>query len=468
MPVGPVQRPNIAITPAASSSSSTRSGPPLDKKPIAAAVDALAASLAPQNVEAPDGKGILSAIGDSMLGRAMLGAAGAMAVLSPMTRPIVEAHAAAPQRLAPDARTTLSFYEARTESALKAQLDKGTGLATLDDAVAVTSAITKGHIRTDRGLALLTQAMKTRGVTGEATAHLTGFFSARAATLAKPLAEHTSAVALPMLGVLATNNARFDDVRQGAVGDCYFAASAAAIVARDPAFPNRIIAERVSLDGDRFYEVTMSQNLLNLPQGSYTVAVQDDVWGQDGRALYGQNTSGHWFQVLEQAAAKLDGSFGKLESGFGFEAMAKLTGLTAGYAFHFAGSDRTEVFNSLKQHFDAGNAMTTGAHAFPDATFVAKHQGVFADLHEYAIIDVRGTTAQDAEIELYNPWGHVLTVSVDEFARNFLGFSYLDLTQEKVPVKLMPDQPAIVRREDGNLVVDVKRPVAMGNKDPTV
>jgi len=454
MPIGKLQRPIVA-TP--------RSDVPFTKTPVAAAVADVV-----KNVEL-EGGGILKAIGHTSFGRAMMGAAGAVSVLSPMLRPVVEAHAEAPARLAPDSRTTVNFLQARAESALRGKLLNGVERATIDDVGELVAAVDKGSVHAQQGLQLAQDLKQKRGYTAEALAVVTDYFSARAAAMAAPLSvDKDSVVAAPMRGQLAATNAAYTDVKQGAVGDCYFAAAAAAIVARDPAFPNRIIEARTTMDGDRFYAVDLSRNLLNLPQGSHTVEVQDSVWRKDGHDLYAKNTRGHWFQVLEQAGAKLNGNFDKLESGFGFEGLARLTGLTAGYSFFHAGADRDAVFANVQKHFDAGHAMTTGAHAFADQAFIDAHPTDFATLHEYAIVDVTGTSAKDGVVTLYNPWGYTLKVSVEELTRNFLGFSYLDLQQEKVPVRLMPEQPAIVRREDGPGVVDVKRPVAMGDKDPTV
>jgi len=455
MPIGKIDRLVIPAT-------TPRGEVPFAKTPVAAAVADVV-----KNVEA-EGGGILKAIGHTSFGRAMMGAAGAISVLSPMVRPVIEAHAEAPVRLAPDARTSVNFLQARAESALRAKLLAGADKATIDDVGALVTAVDKGHMHGQRGLELAQEIKHKRGYTAEALAAVTDYFSARAATMAAPLkTDADSVVVAPMRGGLVHDNAAYTDVRQGAVGDCYFAASAAAIVARDPSFPHRIIEARTSMDGDRFYAVTLSRNLLNLPQGSYTLEVQDAVWSKDGNDHYAQNVAGHWFQVLEQAGAKLDGDFDRLESGFGFEGMSRLTGLTAGYSFFYAGADREAVFANVKQHFAAGHAMTTGSHDFADKAFVDKHPHDFATLHEYAIVDVTGTSASDGVVTLYNPWGYTFTVSVEELTRNFLGFSFLDLSQEKIPVKLMPEPSAIVRKQE-DLVVVVERPVAAGNADPTV
>jgi hypothetical protein len=402
------------------------------------------------------GGSMLRAIGDSFIGHVMLGAAGAMAVLSPMAKPVLEAYAQAPARLAPDQRTTVNFLQVRAEVQLSDRLLAGSGRVTIEEVATITTAVDKGMVGPQRMLQLAHELIAKRGFNGDALARITDFFSANQATLAAPLREHSSAQAVAMAGQFTKDRVSYTDVKQGAVGDCYFAAATAAIVARDPSFPHRLIQERTTIDGDRFYAVQLSRNLMHLPQGSVNVEVQDSVWADDqGAALYASNTGGHWFQVLEQAGAKLAGNFTKLESGFGFQAMARLTGLRAGYALHTAASPRAEVFSSLKQHFDAGNAMTTGAHGFPDKAFVEAHADHFATMHEYAIVDVRGTDANSGVVELYNPWGHTFTVSIDEFARNFLGFSYVDLGQEQAPLQLQPDQPAIVRRED--LVVVTER-----------
>jgi hypothetical protein len=345
---------------------------------------------------------------------------------------IVEAHAQAPRQLAPDPKTTVNFITARLESNLSSELlaaDKGSVKADVSDANKLIAAMKQG-LPELRAVMLAHQVATKRSFTAEAMALLTAAFTPTDTALAKPRDKHDGVVAAAAMTapMMSTDSARYTDVVQGAVGNCYFAASAAAIVARDPAFPRRIIQERQSLDGNRSYSVQLSPVLLHLPQGSQTIGVDDSVWSdRNGSSIYAGNNGASWFQVLEMASAKMDGGFGPTQSGFGFEALARLTGMTARYTLITPAHDRDATFSSLKAHNDAGHAMTTGAHIWSDPAFAAKWSGRFSEQHEYAVVDVRGTNATDGVVVLYNPWGMELTVSVDEFQRNFLGFSWLDL-----------------------------------------
>jgi hypothetical protein len=193
---------------------------------------------------AAESESLLRTLGDSFIGRAMLGAAGAMAVLSPMVKPIVVAYAQAPARLAPDQRTTVNFLQVRAEVQLRERLLSGSGRVTVDEVAVITSAVDKGTVAPQRMLQLAHELIAKRGFNGDALAKITDFFSAKQATMAAPLREHAAAQAVAVTGVLAKDSVAYTDVKQGAVGDCYFAASAAAIVARDPSFPHRIIEER--------------------------------------------------------------------------------------------------------------------------------------------------------------------------------------------------------------------------------
>lgn len=412
----------------------------------------------------PQTSSLLRVLGQSRIGHALLGFASFAGAVAPISKQVLDGLSSAPTRLATDTRTVTTM-QARTESALRLDLFTRTDHVDLDEVQSLTRALDKGALTGPQSQRLIQDLGKKRGFTGEAIEAITVYFGAKDATLAAPRDKHAdSAVAVAMTGPLvAHDTARVSDVKQGAIGDCYFAASAAAIVARDPSFPHRIIEERQTVTGDRYYAVQLSANFLNLPQQTLSIEVADSVWAKNGRALYGKNTGGgHWFQVVEQAGAKLQGNFDQLETGFGFAGLSRLTGLPTGFRLTTAASDPEAVFASLKKHNDAGDAMTTGAHKFPDAAFVAAHPKVFSTMHEYAILDVTGTSAKDGHVKLYNPHGYVLDITIQEYLRNFLGFSYVDLGQQHPTMpKPAAVEPAILRR-DPEIAVDsendAKRP----------
>lgn len=440
-------------TPAASTTSTTSTTP-------ATSTAALSTTTTTTAPEAADSWGLLATLRRSPLVQTIVGAATLAATTLPIVKPVLDGYSRAPERIATDSRTVTPL-QARAEGALRFDLFARTDRIGADEVESLLKAAAGGRLTPAQLERLLRDVGSKRGFTGEAAALLTSTLHTEKAAVAAPLAEHRGRVQIAVVnGPFAAGVAKATDVDQGAVGDCYFAAAAAAIVQRDPNFPWRIMQERSTPAGDRYYEVTLSRNFLHLPQGQVTLKVEDSIWQKNGNPIYAQSTGAHWFQVLEQAGAQLAGDFDKLETGMGFGALARITGLSSTYTLITPATPQDEAFAMLKRADDAGRAMTTGAHAFPDADFVKKHGKQFSTLHEYAILDVTGTSAENAEITLYNPHGYTLKVSIDEFRRNFLGFSAVDLGQERVPFKvpISIGAPLPARREDTETANTEERP----------
>jgi hypothetical protein len=392
--------------------------------------------------------GLWQQLAHSKVGHGLLGLVSFIGAMSPVTRRIGEQYNQAPARLAADTRKVTQL-QARAENALRLDLFTRTDAVSASEMAQVVKLLGNGTLTSAQTQKLLGELMQRRGFSAEAAAVLTERFGQQDARMAAPRGKHTDAVAKAMTGnLVAASGASYQDVRQGAVGNCYVAAAAAAIVARDPSFPHRIIEERFDAKGDRSYGVTLSSNFLYLPQGQATFLVDDSVWASQDRTLYSKNTAGHWFQVIEQAAALEQGNFDKVETGFGFAGLARLTGLHAGFRLHAPGADVHRVFDEVMEHHRAGHAMTTGAHAFPDSAFAAQHAAVFSTLHEYAIIEVTGVDASSGRVRLYNPHGVELTITMDEFVRNFAGFSFLDLQQERPDIVVADALGLPARRRD--------------------
>ncbi len=390
------------------------------------------------NVEATTPtRSLMGALRDSKTAHVMVAAGALWGSAAPCVNPLLEAHARAALRIAPDPKATVNYVTVMAEQILRNKFMRGSGPVVADDALSLLRSAHDSGLSHRQLLALAHEVGSARGFTPEALHQLTGALDEVVNHAKLPAALDTHASELVKVAVrgplMAADSARFDDVRQGADADCYFAAAAAAVVLRDPGFPRRIMEEVTSLDGSkRAYTVKLSANFLNLPLQQHTLTVPDRVWAPataQTTSSYAHNPDdrAHWFQILESAAAQMAGDYGALEQGVGFAALARITGLTTHYTYTGMLTNRDALFASLLQHDNAGDAMTTGSHAFADPAFAARVGAAFATLHEYAIIDVSGNNAADGKITLYNPLGRMLEITVDEFARNFLGFSWVDL-----------------------------------------
>jgi len=114
-----------------------------------------------------------------------------------------------------------------------------------------------------------------------------------------------------------------DDVKQGALGDCYYL-SAIATIAERPELIQKLFVMR-----DLQKSIFVVKLFFN---GSFRTVVVDDYFPfRNGSYRYahgerGDNSRSLWVMLLEKAYAKLHGSFKSIEGGFESEAMADLTG----------------------------------------------------------------------------------------------------------------------------------------------
>ena len=119
-------------------------------------------------------------------------------------------------------------------------------------------------------------------------------------------------------------NPKPDDVKQGALGDCYFL-SALATIAERPELLQKLFP---------VHEVDRSLFAVKLfHNGAFRTIVLDDYFPATQRNFKyahgeGFENSGRslWVMLLEKAYAKLHGSYKAIEGGFESEAMADLTG----------------------------------------------------------------------------------------------------------------------------------------------
>jgi hypothetical protein len=205
-------------------------------------------------------------------------------------------------------------------------------------------------------------------------------------------------------GPLFASGVQSSDVRQGAIGNCYFPAAAAAVAHHLPKVLEDGITETRNAAGEREFNVRFFSRSGRMEM----VTVDADLYTRSwGGPIYGTTTSANdpdkmelWYPILEKAFAKWKGSYDKIGNGGSpADAMTALTGKSASYY----GTDYTpaeDLFRAIKAAGEKKQPATAGTH---DDKKLYTNTGVYAD-HAYSVL---GAEEQNGKkyILLRNPWG---------------------------------------------------------------
>lgn len=222
-------------------------------------------------------------------------------------------------------------------------------------------------------------------------------------------------------GPVAPNTPKAADVRQGDLGNCYFAAAMASVAQTNPDAIRNAIRERP----DGRYDVTLFDR--GGPGGTpreRTITVDGKLpVGADGQPAYMQPVNGQtWAPILEKAFAQMQGGYGHIGAGGNSEdAMFALTGRSAS-ATDISPStnarERTAHFESMRAALQSGRPVTAGTtdeHRRLTARYDSSHQ--------YAVTGVGGQGA-NRYVEVLNPYGlgnaegeHRSGVSTEQYQR---------------------------------------------------
>lgn len=201
------------------------------------------------------------------------------------------------------------------------------------------------------------------------------------------------------------------DIRQGALGNCWFLCAIAALTE----FPELVL--------NLFPEHSKTSN----EAGVYTVRFcKSGIWRTvrvddyfpcfpHAGPIYSRSHGNElWVLLLEKAYSKLHGSYEAIKSGWAYEAMMDLTG--APYkSFRLDDPDvKKQIDNgelwALLLHFDKQNfimsASTPGEDVYTETGKRPGKNGTgLVAGHAYTLISVRSTSRGDRILKLRNPWG---------------------------------------------------------------
>ncbi len=197
---------------------------------------------------------------------------------------------------------------------------------------------------------------------------------------------------------LYVDGVSYDDVTQGAAGDCYLISAMTALAATDA----KVITDAITDNKDGTYSVRFFDQAADGTFSPVSIRVDDDLakWYGTPRYAEGRNPKELWGALIEKAYATWKGGYDAIgHGGLSSDVFAALTGKPAAY-FISEGAKPTELAAKLKGWLETGHAVTvsTGKQLPADApkTLVATHA--------YTLLSVKETNGEYT-LHVRNPWG---------------------------------------------------------------
>ncbi|KPK80688.1 MAG: hypothetical protein AMJ81_11565, partial [Phycisphaerae bacterium SM23_33] len=209
----------------------------------------------------------------------------------------------------------------------------------------------------------------------------------------------------------------YEDIRQGAVGDCYLLASLASLAQFDPG----IIQQMVAPLGDGTFAVRFYRN-----GESVYVRVDGDLPVRSTGLLAYASLSRDgemWVPLVEKAYTYFrygQNSYSSIGGGWMSVVYAEVTNQASGVKW--VSGTESELYEYLRSHMDAGHALTMGSCSTAPAPIIGSHA--------YMVNSVQATDS-GYFVTVYNPWGcdgkswdanysdGLLTLSMEQVLQSF-------------------------------------------------
>lgn len=196
------------------------------------------------------------------------------------------------------------------------------------------------------------------------------------------------------------------DIAQGQLGDCWLLAGLATLAERPELIQNAFHTKQFNPRGK--YTI----RLYNTKKQAFEYINIDDYipCDQSGTPIY-TNIKGNemWPLLLEKAFAKSRGGYKALEGGLPLDAMQTITGFR-GSRISVSPSESTQLFHSLRKHFDKGCILACGSKG-EDKTREQGRESVKGSVvggHAYSILGMYEPLLSTEKVQLLklrNPWG---------------------------------------------------------------
>lgn len=208
-------------------------------------------------------------------------------------------------------------------------------------------------------------------------------------------------------GPLFANGVNPADVRQGAIGDCYFPAALAAIAHSDP----QRIQDMIKQNDDGTYTVTFHQSSWGGAGPKVEIKVDGDLYARSfGGPVYGSSLGTPsapdkmelWFPLIEKAYAQWKGSYETIgNGGVSGKVMSEVMGARYDYA-SISEYNKDRIFTQIKDGAASGHPMTAGTYGSSESARYT-NTGVYAN-HAYTVLGVEEVDGEKF-VKLRNPWG---------------------------------------------------------------
>lgn len=233
-------------------------------------------------------------------------------------------------------------------------------------------------------------------------------------------------------GSTDSNEVDINDVKQGALGDCYLMAAISAVAKNNPDLIKNLIKD----NEDGTFDVTIYdyEHWWSLSRIPHTITVDSSFPlrknGNPAYAKFGDTDSSGkqelWPMLLEKAYAKHKGGYDQIEGGNPGVAMEIFTQKNS-ETHTTKNMDSDEILTLLKENLDKGNPITASTKDLGNdkkAIKEADDNGVY-EKHAYVIT---GVDTKNKTISLHNPWGsdHVKNIPVDDFKKFYYRIQTVD------------------------------------------
>ena len=208
-------------------------------------------------------------------------------------------------------------------------------------------------------------------------------------------------------GPLFIDGPKAEDVRQGAIGNCYFPAALAAVASMRP----DIIEKMIKDNGDGTYTVKFNANASYGSGRPVEIKVDGDLYARSyGGPVYGGSLGGStapdkmelWFPLIEKAYAQWKGSYDTIgNGGVAGQVMSEVMG--KGYRYeNLSPSNKDRMFDLIQKAAANKQPMAAGTYGTEDASRYT-NTGVYAH-HAYTVL---GAVEENGVkyVQLRNPWG---------------------------------------------------------------
>jgi hypothetical protein len=206
-------------------------------------------------------------------------------------------------------------------------------------------------------------------------------------------------------GPLFLNEPTPGDVRQGAIGNCYFPAALAAVAHTSP----QALKDAVKKNADGTYSVRFYEN--GNKSRPVDIKVDSDLYVRSfGGPIYGGSLGGTttkegmelWYPLIEKAYAQWKGSYDAIgNGGSAGKVMSEVLGRSQSYDWVSAGSEQ-RLFDRIKRDIANGVPVAAGTHGSDQAARYT-NTGVYAN-HAYSVLGVEEKNGEKF-VKLRNPWG---------------------------------------------------------------